>query len=532
MQRRGRDGGCALRPGGSIGRWPADGGWPSVVGTIAAVLGAVLIACGDVPGPSPSVDVLETKPEERPHVVWISLDTTRADALGAWAAESHWGLDLPVALRPTPRTPILDRLASEGIRFATAIAPTPTTLASHTSAFSGYDSHGHRVVRNGYPVPDDVRLVPEVLSEAGWDARAVVGASVLESGMGLARGFRSYVAPEPSGSGDALAYTLDAQSVTNRALEQVAAHQTADGPLFLFAHYYDPHMPWTDAPEQIVEAMSVPGYQGPVDGTMASIEALGQDRRAGRLDPLDRRQARARYLAEVAAVDVQLSRLFQGLQRHGILDRAVLIVMADHGETLDDLSSNPYSHGPDVSLVDIHVPLIVAGFGTVALPSGMVVREPVGLVDLPATLYGILGLQADGGVGLDLSPTWSGGTLPKRVLFSEATKPIRFEHQTAWNNLPMERSAIGSGPAAPLQLLVRPLAGGARDLRLVAPGAPAVLGPDAPIRAAAASLLDGLSRWDAEAPPHRTADYDDATHQALIQLGYLDPDTPAPSSAP
>jgi len=465
-------------------------------------------------------------------VVWISLDTTRADALGAWAAESHWGLDLPAEQRPTPRTPILDRLAGEGIRFSTAIAPTPTTLASHTSAFSGFDSHGHRVVRNGYPVPADVRLVPEVLADAGWDTRAVVGASVLESSMGLSRGFRSYLAPEPSGAGDALAYTLDARSVTNRALEQLAAHDAVGGPLFLFAHYYDPHMPWTDAPAQIVEAMSVEGYQGDFDGTMASIEALGRARRAGRLDPVERRQARARYLAEVAAVDVQLSRLFNGLQKHGILDRAVVIVMADHGETLDDLSSNPYSHGPDVSLIDIHVPLIVAGFGAVALPSGVVVDEPVGLVDLPATLYGILGLQAEAGVGLDLSPTWSGGTLPERVLFSEATKPIRLEHQTAWNNLPMERSAIGTGPTAPLQLLVRPLAGGARDLRQVSPGAPAVLGPDAPTRAAARVLLDGLSRWDAEAPPHRAADFDDATHRALIELGYLDPETPGPSSAP
>ncbi|HCH66519.1 MAG TPA: hypothetical protein DFR83_27185, partial [Deltaproteobacteria bacterium] len=318
-----------------------------------------------------------TEPVDQPNVIWISLDTTRADALGAWWAESHWGLDLPESERPVPRTPILDRLASEGVRFAVAIAPTPTTLASHTSAFSGYDSHGHRVVRNGYPVPDDVRLVPEVLAEAGWDTRAVVGASVLESKMGIARGFRTYLAPEPAGAGDALAYSLDAQSVTNRALEQVSAHDPAAGPLFLFAHYYDPHMPWTDAPPQIVEAMSVPGYAGDIDGSMASIEALGRAHRAGKLDPMDRRQARARYLAEVAAVDVQLSRLFNGLQKRGILERAIVIVMADHGETLDDLRSNPYSHGPDVSLVDIHVPLMIIGFGPVGIPAGVVVDQPV-----------------------------------------------------------------------------------------------------------------------------------------------------------
>jgi len=465
-------------------------------------------------------------PPPRPHIIWISLDTTRADALGAWSAESHWGLDLPAADRPVPVTPILDRLASSGVRFSHAIAPAPTTLSSHTSAFSGRDAHGHNVVRNGYPVPQTVPLVPEVLAAAGWDTRGVVGSSVLEAKMGLSRGFSTYLAPEPGAQADAHAYAWDAHTVTSRALEQVAAHTPEAGPLFLFAHYYDPHMPWTDAPEAIVQAMSVPGYDGPVDGTMDSIAALGAAHRAGRLDPLDRRQARARYLAEVAGVDTQLGRLMGGLERAGVLDNALVIVMSDHGETLDDLRSNPYSHGPDVALVDIHVPLMVVGFGDLGVPSGVVVDQPVGLVDLPATVYALLGLEADAGVGVDLAQAWKGRTLPPRVLFSEATKPIRFEDKQGWNNLPMERSAVGVGPEAPLQLLIRPLAGGARDLRSFVPGAPAVTKPDAPTRAAAKHLLDGILAWDADAPPHRAATYDDHTRQALIELGYLDPDAP------
>ena len=483
------------------------------------------LGCSGTSGPTPP-------PAPRPNIIWVSLDTTRADALGAWANDSHWGLDLPAEQRPQPVTPVLDRLAASGVRFSRAFAPAPTTLSSHTSAFSGRDAHGHRVVRNGYPVPEDVPLVAEVLAGAGYDTRAVVGSSVLEAKMGLSRGFGTYVAPEPTAAGDALAYAWNAHSVTSKALEQVDAHRAADGPLMLFVHYYDPHMPWTDAPEAIVEAMGVPGYAGPVDGTMASIAQLGEARRRGVLDPIDRRQARARYLAEVAGVDTQLGRLFAGLERGGLLEDALVVVMSDHGETLDDTRSNPYSHGPEVALVDIHVPLILTGLGQTTLPAGQVVDQPVGLVDLPATVYGLLQLQADAGVGLDLAPTWTGRRLPERVLFSEATKPIRFEDTARWNNLPMERSAIGAGPTAPLQLLVRPLAGGARDLRAVAPGSPAVSKPDAPTRAAAKKLLDGLAAWDQRAPSHRSATFDDATHQALIELGYLDPDTPPPSAKP
>ena len=493
-----------------------------------ALLAGGLLACSGNTEPPRAVEAPAAAPRPTPHIIWLSLDTTRADAIGAWAEESHWGRDLPAAERPVPNTPVLDQLAKSGVRFSWALSHAPTTLSSHTTAFSGRDPHGHRVVRNGYPVPADIPLVPESLQKAGWSTRGVVGSSVLETEMGLSRGFDAYVAPEPSpgAAADALAYAWSANTVTSRALEQVDAFlaESTPGPLFLFAHYYDPHMPWTDAPEAIVRDMEVLGYDGPVDGSMASIEALGKAVRTGTLDPLDRRQARALYLAEVTGVDSQLGRLMGGLDQRGILDNALVVVMSDHGETLDDGRLNPYSHGPEVSLVDIHVPLILASFGPVRLPDNTVVSEPVGLIDLPATVCALAEVVCDGGEGIDLSPAWTGGALPPRIRYAEATKPMRFESKTAWNNLPMERSAVGPGPSGPLQLKIRPLNADARFLHRVAVGAPSVDGPDAPTRAAAKELLDGLAAWDAAAPAHRDATYDDETRQALIELGYLDPE--------
>lgn len=468
---------------------------------------------------------------DRPNVIWISLDATRADALGAWRDESRWGRDLPEAERPVAQTPTLDRLASEGVVFELAIAPATTSLSSQTSAFSGLDTHGHQVVRNGFPVPEHVQTVPEVLAASGWDTRAVVGASVLAPEMGLARGFGSYRGPEAERMKPPQ-YRLDAAAVTGLALEHGAAHDPSAGPLFLFAHYYDPHMPWTDAPDAVVEALSVPGYEGGVDGTWASLEALQRARRAGTLTPLDRRQARARYLAEVTAIDRQLERLLDGLKQQGLLDHAIVIVMATHGQALDEHPVLPWTRGSDVSLVDIHVPMVITGFGSVEVPAGVTVGSPVGLVDLPATLYALLGISAQTGVGLDLSPSWEGGSIPDRALFSEASMPAHREQATGWNNLPMARSVVGNGPDAPLQLLVRPLAGGARELNHAVPGAPALVRPSAPIRAAARTLLDRLQAWDAAAPAHRPQPDDEDTQRALNVLGYGMSDAPARSSEP
>ncbi len=491
-------------------------------------VGVFLAACGaSAPTASPQVEVW------RPHILFISLDTTRADALGTYSAESHWGLDLAPGDRPQPVTPVLDRIAASGVRFAWALSSAPTTLSSHTTAFSGMDSHGHRVVRNGFPVPADVPLLPEALAAAGWDTRGVVGSTVLDASMGFSRGFRTFAAPDASAEAGAHDYTWSANTVTSRALASVDAHLTenADQPLFLFVHFYDPHMPWNDAPAEIREAMGVPGYAGPVDGSMASIQHIGAAVRQGNLDPLDRRQARALYLAEVAGVDTQIGRLMAGLESRGLLEDVLIVVMGDHGETLDDNAREPYAHGAEVELVDIHVPMLLATLGSEVVPAGLVVSQPVGVMDIPATLGGLLGprghasLQALGGAGIDLQQMWRMPAPSVPIRFAEATRPIGLEAKERWNNLPFQRSAIGPGPLAPLQLKVIPLAGDARALHTLAPGAPLVQAPSAPVRAAAKDLLDALTVWDQSAPPHRDVTFDDRTRDALIELGYLDPES-------
>ena len=459
-------------------------------------------------------------PEPRRVVVLISWDTTRADALGCYADTNHWGAQLPAHLHPQPATPVADQLAAGGVRFKWAFASAPTTLSSHTTLFSGQDQYGHRVVRNGYPVPEDVPLLTEQLQDAGWQTIGVVGSSALEASMGLSRGFSVY--DDPGAQPEGGMYMRNASDVTARALAAVDARTDRDSDLFLFVHYYDPHTPWFTAPAALVSKMAVPGYSGTVDGSMQSIARLTQARHTGKMLIDDVRQARALYLAQVAWVDQQTGALIKGLSDRGLTEDALVVMFSDHGESLDEHARYPYSHGPDVDLMNVQVPLIMRGTGSLALTRGAVVERPVRLQDVGSTLLELLEPESPSlGTGEFLGPLWIGQDMPPIPIFAEATKPIPGESTQAWNNLPFERSVIFGGG----MLVKNPIAGEGATLYAMSAGQPAASNPELATRLE--FLLDG---WSASAPAYRSVEMSSDTEAALRSLGYLDDDE-APEDA-
>ncbi len=435
-----------------------------------------------------------------PLILLVSFDTTRADALGCYGGEAA-------------RTPILDGLAARGVRFAWALAQSPTTLASHASALSGLDAHGHRVVRNGFPVTDDIPLVQERIQAEGWQTRAVIGSFALEGGMGLSRGFDDYA--DRGWLKHLGEYAFPADQVTDRAL---ASARAADPqrPLFLFVHYYDPHQSWNRAPAELVSTFVDPHYAGIAAGDPAGIGRLTAAAQDGSLRPEDARQARALYLAEVAWTDQQLGRLLAGLEADGRLADSLVLMMSDHGEVLDEIPDRPYRHGPDADLAALHVPLLVAGRGRYATPPGRVVSELVRVQDVAATLAQAAGASPDLGDSRDLSVTWTAGAAPLAPLpaFAEANRPHELATGPGWPNLRMERSVALDG-----LLLTRAPYLAEEGLFSLAEGQPAHVDPDAQARLGA--LLDA---WDAAAPGARSADLDPETRAALKALGYVDGD--------
>ena len=458
---------------------------------------------------------LPTAGPKGPLVLLVSWDTTRADALGCYEAEAHWGLDLEPEQRPSPRTPTADALAARGVRARWALAHAPTTLNSHASVFSGLDPHGHRVPRNGFPVPPDVPLLGERFADAGWDTIAVVGASVLEQDMGISRGFRVY--DDDVGTRVRRRHEDPADRVVDRVLAALDARTSTTDPLFLFAHFFDAHSPWDTAPETVREALFDPEYRGPFDGSGPAMDWLIRSTRQGRVSTGDRRQARAAYLAEVSFADQELGRLLRGLDERGYGGEQLVVLFGDHGEALDERPGRPYQHGLDVDLPVIHVPLILSGQGRFALPAGRVFDQPASLSDVGPTILGLAGLDGGIGDGEDLRQRWEAPLEADRQdtpHFAEATKPGALEGSTGWNNLGFSRAVVHAGR----MLRHAPALAEPASLHALAPGQPVV--PDDGQAMALRALLDG---WDAGAPSRRTVSLRPETRSALEALGYLEP---------
>lgn len=349
------------------------------------------------------------------HVVVISLDTTRADHFGCYG-------------NPWIRTPRLDALASESIQLLDYMTVATTTLASHVSLFTGKYPHSHGVPRNGFVVNPGNVLLAQLLEEAGFHAAGFLGSFALDSRFGLSRGFDHYdeMYSTLMGEGGADQNQRRADEVTDAVIHYLDRHGVPRN-LFLFVHYFDPHLPY--APPPPYDTM----YSASADPSR--IEMVGHPAlETGSLSP-EEQQNLARYAGEISFMDEQVGRLLDDLEQRGILDRALVVVTSDHGENLGDAPGAAFEHGWTVYEVETRA------VGLIRLPKaergGTKSRTLVAAVDILPTMLRYLGLPAPAGVegeALDLV------NLPRaadaRLRFAEATKPWgAVEKGAAWANL-------------------------------------------------------------------------------------------------
>ncbi len=287
-----------------------------------------------------------------PNVLLITIDTLRADHLGAYGASGA-------------ETPALDGLAAEGVLFETAIAATPVTLPSHASILTGMTPPRHAVRQNGiFRLDESHETLAERFRDAGYDTGAVIGAIVLDARYGLDQGFELYDWTMSTRRASETGYPeRAAEEVTDAALRWLEARER---PFFLWLHYYDPHA----------------AYRPP-----ASFE----QRFAGRL-----------YDGEIAYVDQQLERVFRALRSSSEWDRTLVVATSDHGESLGEHGELTHSY----TLYDavLKVPLVLRGPG---IPAARRVPEVVSAIDLAPTILARVGLPplADAD-GRDLAPLW------------------------------------------------------------------------------------------------------------------------------
>ena len=349
------------------------------------------------------------------HVIVISLDTTRRDHFGCYG--NTW-----------IRTPNVDALAAESIVFTDYITVATTTLASHTSLFTGKYPHTHGVPRNGFMVNRDNVMLAELLGDAGFTSAGFVGAFSLDSLFDFAQGFDYYDQDFDIlvGRRGINQNQRTAAAVTDTVIEYL---QRGDVPrnLFLFVHYFDPHLPYSPpAP-----------YKSMYGERSGRHEVYVSDHPESRFDEAleaDKREAFL-YAGEVSYLDAQLGRLIDYLRKRGILDEAIVVLTSDHGENLLDPRTRVFDHGGSVYPAEVNAVCMVRLPG--ALQGGKRYRSLTASIDVLPTLASYLGLPIPAGVegrALDLLNLTPPATEPTR--FAEATKPAsdELEDDQLWFN--------------------------------------------------------------------------------------------------
>ena len=283
------------------------------------------------------------------NVLLVTFDTTRADHLSCYGNESV-------------ETPNLDRLAEEGVLFAHAYSSVPITAPSHSTILTGLHPTGHGVRDNGmFHLGEESVTLAEILRDAGYATAAAVGSFPLASGFGLAQGFDLYddhfSQPYEDFRGErAVRKTRmffderKAELVNEPLLEWLDDHSR--DPFFVWAHYFDPHLPVEPPP------------------------------------PYDQLYLADPYLGEIAYADEALGQLLAKLEELKVAERTIVVVTADHGEGRGE--HNETTHSTLAYNSTLHVPLLLR---VPELAAGLRVEPRVGLIDIAPTLLDLLGLE-------------------------------------------------------------------------------------------------------------------------------------------
>lgn len=299
---------------------------------------ALLAACGPAAPRAPR------------SVLLITLDTTRADVLSG---------DAPSRVL----APRIAALAETGVRFPRAYTVAPLTLPAHASMLTGLvpPRHGIRDNHHG-ALPESAHTLAEVLSEQDFECAAFVSALVLDRGFDLDQGFALYDQPPLAERVVGEAFAERPARDTARAAAAWLEARSTSRPFFLWTHFYDAHLPYAPA-----------------------------------LEHLQRATGNA-YRGEVAALDDAVGVLLDALERSGLAQETLIVVTADHGESLGE-HGEP-THGALCYEATMRIPFVLHFPGAPPLPGA---AHLASLVDLYPTLLARLGLPVPAGLdGLDL----------------------------------------------------------------------------------------------------------------------------------
>ena len=355
---------------------------------------------------------LKSPPPNSPNVLFIVLDTVRAQSLSAYGYS-----------RPT--TPQLQRLAKNGVLFEQAISPAPWTLVSHATMFTGHFPHE---LSADWEKPLDATYptLAEDFRDHGYATAGFVANMIYCSyEMGLNRGFTHYEDYPVSLRELAMSSSLVSNVINSHVARQLAGNydvfdrksagqvnhdflrwlsHNKQKPFFVFLNYFDAHEPYMPrAPfdakfGQQTQRRNYLVKRWAHEGARLDKESMSQAEIQAELDA---------YEGSINYLDQELGLLFDELKQQQMLENTLVIITADHGEQFGE--HGIFTHGNSLYLQSVRVPLLIS-FPT-HVPANTSVREPVTLRDLPATIIDLVQLgDKDRFPGNSLAQFWNGTT--------------------------------------------------------------------------------------------------------------------------
>ncbi len=320
------------------------------------------------------------KPAADYNLLIITLDTTRADHLGCYGYKKA-------------RTPNIDRLASEGVKFVNAYCPAPLTLPSHTSILTGLEPVKHQVRNNGHYLPEGLKTITEYLKNKGYKTAAFVSSFSIDSRFGLDRGFETY---DDTFQSNMPFKTLNAERKAEDTFARFASwlENNFKSKFFCWVHYYDPHLPYVP-PSPYREEFR----ENPYDG-------------------------------EIAYMDHYVGRVIDALREKKLLEKTIIIVAGDHGEGLGDKVEE--GHGIFLYEETVRVPLIF--WNKSIWPRPFSINTRVRLVDIAPTIAELVGLKAEASLmqGKSLLPVMAQSEKQDREVLIETIYP---RENFGWSDL-------------------------------------------------------------------------------------------------
>lgn len=296
----------------------------------------------------------------KPNIIAISIDTLRADHLGAYGYE-----------RDT--SPNLDRIFKEGFLFEHCMSASSWTTPSHATFFTGLHPVDHRAGTHlGLRLRSEFTTLADLAHDAGYLTAAYTEGVAVGGSLGFYQGFDRY------SDGPAKRPTLPktAEATFGRAKRWLDRY--GDLPFFMFVHTYEVHAPYAP-PDDYLKKFS--------DGSVASVTpSFGPPK-----DDRERALWMNLYDGGIAYTDSVIGDFFAFLRAKGLLNNTIVILFSDHGEEFGDHGGS--LHGLSLYNEQLHVPFFIRLPG--ASPAAGRIGEEISLADGFASVVELLGLDAE-----------------------------------------------------------------------------------------------------------------------------------------